>query len=169
MKLPGAVLIMAAACLMSVLTLREKKQRQAGGLSLAAALELLRGELSSGALPLSLGIERASAHASGFGKELLIAVQEGLRDLGEWSFDEIWDKALAGTDPWLEETVQNELRKLGSVLGRFDLETQLRALDACISLLRQQWERQRNAYPEERRVWIGLTAGLSALLVILLY
>ena len=96
-------------------------------------------------------------------------MQEGLRDLGERSFDEIWDKALAGTDPWQEETVQNELRKLGSVLGRFDLETQLRALDACILLLRQQWERERNAYPEERRVWIGLTAGLSALLVILLY
>ena len=132
-------------------------------------MELLRGELSSGAVPLSLGIERVSAHTSGFGKELLIAVQEGLRDLGERSFDEIWDKALAGTDPWLEETVQNELRKLGSVLGRFDLETQLRALDACILLLRQQWERERNAYPEERRVWIGLTAGLSALLVILLY
>lgn len=169
MKLPGAVLIMAAACLVSLVTLREKKQRQEGCLSLVAALELLRGELSSGAVPLRLGIERACAHAGGIGNELLIAVREGLGDLGERSFDEIWNKALDGTDLWLAETVRHEMRKLGSVLGRFELETQLRALDACISLLRQQWERQRNAYPEERRVWIGLTGGLSALLVILLY
>ncbi|MBR0199377.1 MAG: stage III sporulation protein AB [Oscillospiraceae bacterium] len=169
MKLPGAVLIMAAACLASAVTLQEKKRSQEGCLSLATALDLLRAELSSGAVPLSLGIERACAHAGGIGKELLCAVYAGLRDLGEQSFDEIWDKALAGTDPRLAENSEHELQKLGSVLGRFDLETQLRALDACSSLLRRQWERQRNAYPEERRVWIGLTTGLGALLVILLY
>lgn len=169
MKLPGAVLILAAACLTSALSLRERKRRLDGCLSLAAALELLRGELSSAAAPLSLGIEKACAHAAGSGKVLLLSVREGLRDLGELSFDEIWDKALSGTDPWLEETVRSELRRLGSVLGRFDLDTQLRSLDACISLLTQQWERQRKAYPEERRVLIGLSSGLSALLVILLY
>lgn len=169
MKLLGAILIMTAASLGGVLLLREKKQRQDGDRSLAAALELLRGELSSGVIPLDLGIERAYTHAKGIGKAFLSTVRDGFHDLGEHSFEEIWDKALADTCPWLALDTQAEIRKLGGELGRFDLELQLRFLDACISYLKEQWQLQRSTYPSDRRVTLGLSFSLSALLVILLY
>lgn len=168
MKLLGAILIMASAFLACVLLLREKKKRQEAYRSLAAALELLRGELSTGGIPLDLGVERAYLHAEGPGKACLSAVRDGFPELGESSFAEIWDKALRETCSWLSPDTQTELKKLGGVLGRFDLDLQLRSLDACVSDLKEQWQRLRNEYPSQRRVSLGLSFGLSALLVILL-
>ncbi len=169
MKLLGAILILTAGILGGILLLLDKKKRRDDYWSLAAALELLRGELSSEAVPLALGIERANAHTKGMGKELLSAVSSGLDELGERSFGEIWDKALAETCSWLAAEPASEIRKLGAELGRFDLEVQLRSLDACALYLKEQWRRQKNAYPAERRVALGLSFCFTALLVILLY
>ena len=169
MRLLGAILIMASAALGCAALLREKKKSQEDCRSLADALELLRGELSFVGIPLNQGIERARAHAHGAGKEFLAAVYESFDSLGEHSFGEIWDKALTNLGPRLPDDPISELRKLGSVLGRFDLELQLRSLDVCVLQLREQWQRQSNAYPSQRRVAFGLSISLSVLLVILLY
>ena len=168
MKLIGAILIMASASLSCALLLREKRKRQEAYHSLAAALEFLRGELSTGGIPLDLGIERAYMHAEGLGKAFLSAVRDGLPELGEYAFAEIWDKVLTETCPWLSLDIHAELKRLGGVLGRFDLELQLHSLDVCVSDLTEQWQRLRNDYPSQRRVSLGLSFSLSALLVILL-
>ena len=81
--------------------LREQRKRQDDLRSLAAALELLRGEISSGIVPLALGIERANTHASGIGNVLFSKVLDGFPELGDSSFEEIWDKALTASCPWL--------------------------------------------------------------------
>ena len=168
MKLLGGILVMTAASLGCVLLLREQRKRQDDLRSLAAALELLRGEISSGIVPLALGIERANTHARGIGNVLFSKVLDGFPELGDSSFKEIWDKALIASCPWLPQDVQAEIRKLGGVLGRFDVELQLRTLDACAAYLGEQWKRLRNEYPSRRRVTLGLSFSLSALLVILL-
>lgn len=169
MKMIGAVMILAAAALIGFSLLREKRERLLGIRSLAMALGRLRGELSTRASPLAEGIEKASSSSNGMGKNLMCCVSKRLHDLGERSFSELWNAALLESCGRLEKHDLEELKDLGAVLGRFDLELQLRALDGCISFLEDRWEKGSAAYPADRRLLLSVTLAMSSVLVILFF
>lgn len=169
MRVLGASLVLSAAGLIGLLLLGEKRRRMEACCSLSAALRLLRGELSSRNAPLADGIEKAKQAAKGTGKELMTLVSLGLSELGERSFREIWDQALDVCCPLLSLETAEELKSLGAVLGDFDLETQLQALDTCMMRLDELRESGKRNYPAQRRLLLSLTLAGGFFLVILLY
>jgi len=58
--------------------------------------------------------------------------------------------------------------KLGSCLGRYDLEQQLLELDLCRSLLQKSLDASRSALPERRKLGMGLACAAGGLLVLVL-
>ena len=168
MKGLGASLILSAAGLIGLLLLGESRRRLEAYCSLSSALRLLRGDLASRNAPLADGIDKAKTAAKGMGKELMLQVSMGLSALGERSFCEIWDQALDACSPRSLETPE-ELKSLGAVLGGFDLETQLQALDGCIARLDELWKNGSRSYPARRRLLLSLTLAGGFFMVILLY
>ena len=56
---------------------------------------------------------------------------------------------------------------LGEKLGRYELEQQLSAVRQCQRALRRSLESAEAAYPAERKLGMGLSLSLGALLLIL--
>lgn len=169
MKGFGALLILAAAGLIGLRLLGENRRRLEAYFSLSAALRLLRGELASRSAPLADGIDRAKTAAKGIGKELMSLVSVGLSALGERTFCEIWDQSLEACCSSRSIETPEELKSLGTVLGGFDLETQLQAMDSCIARLDELRENGKRNYPAQRRLLLSLTLAGGFFLVILLY
>ena len=154
MKRIGAVLILAAAAFIGLSLLREKKRRLEAYRTSSFALGLLRGELLSRGAQLKEGIESACKASEG---------------MGERSFAEIWEEALTESCAGLEDGARKELQRLGTVLGRFDLEIQLQALETCKASLEERWNKRSESYPADRRMICSIVLALSSFLVILLY
>ncbi len=168
MKWMGALLILAAAGLAALRLLQDKKSSLEGCRSLASALRLLRGELEARSLPLGEALAHAENKTGGLGRKLMIGVSERLPELGEVSFQQIWNEALDSSCRILDPGALEELRSLGPVLGSFDLDMQLRSLEAVISYLEVLWEQQRSGYPAQRRLLLSVYLAMSCFLVILL-
>lgn len=169
MKWVGAAMVLAAASIACLTLLCDQKRRLEAFHSLSEALKILRGELLSRGATISEGIEKAGSASRGVGKELMLAVLAGLRELGERSFSEIWRNALDTCS--LEDKPESlePLAGLGSILGRFDLDAQLKALDACIKRLDELWEAEKKEYPARRKLLISLSLAGGIFLVILLF
>jgi hypothetical protein len=61
-----------------------------------------------------------------------------------------------------------ELDALGSVLGRYDLETQCASIEACLSSLRRSRERLIASLPQSGRLTFGIALCAALLLGVLL-
>ena len=169
MKWVGAALVLAAASLICLILLDDQKQHLEVYHSLSETLKILRGELLSRGATISEGIEKAGSASRGVGKELMLTVMDGLRELGERSFSEIWRNALATCSQEEKPESLETLAGLGSVLGRFDLDEQLKALDTCIKDLDERWEAEKKDYPARRKLLISLSLAGGIFLVILLF
>ena len=88
--------------------------------------------------------------------------------LGQLSFQSLWRQALSESTSDLNEEAKQELDALGSVLGRYDLNTQMDSIDACRRILRQRLEERQNMQMQDTRVTLGLSLSASLLLGILL-
>jgi len=88
--------------------------------------------------------------------------------LGEKSFSAIWEESLAVCNAALAENEFDSIRSLGNVLGKYTLETQSRALDECISLLRQSEKNASFDFPQMKRLSLGVSVSAGLLLGILL-
>ena len=88
--------------------------------------------------------------------------------LGAVSFQTLWLEALADTAKDVGEDARHALETLGSVLGRYDLDTELSAVDACLRVLRRQQEQLREKAPQSGRLTLGIMLSAAALLGILL-
>ncbi len=134
---------------------------------LAEAMSLLQGELELRAAPMRelLLLPAGLRGDTGvFFRNLLSALDR----LGEESFAEIWARELTRCFPCLTRFLLDELRSLGSVLGRMDREAELRALSACRAVLEDGARREQSLYPAQRRLLLGLSVSSGFLSIILL-
>ena len=68
----------------------------------------------------------------------------------------------------LDKDAQQALDSLGSVLGRYDLKTQLDAAGTCLRTLRQRQEKLQQSLPQSRRLIFGVALSAAMLLGIIL-
>lgn len=160
LKAAGAVLIVLACTLAGRARARELHRRARLPAALAAALELLRGEVVSRLAPLPEAAERLAASGPAETRDFFALLARRLGELGERTFSELW--AACADTLALPPREADALRDLGASLGRYGAEAQDAALGRCIACMTGAADEaaQEAARGGKLSVGLGLTAGL---------
>ena len=168
MRALGALLLVAGGFSFGICALREKRSRIAALRQIEGVLALLCAELELHEAPLPEAVSNAARRADGMGRALLYELEAQFSRLGEASFAQLWTAAVSRTCVQLLPQERDELNRLGHSLGRYELSAQLLALHACRAFLEERRNGAEQAFPAERRLWLGLGAAAGAFLAILL-
>ena len=168
MRLGGALVCVCALISGALAAVGEKKKQILTLHALCSALDLMQGELSfrgsSMEELLAFLLPRTSGLVSSFVQEL----SDGLSNLGEYDFSELWSMAADSCFALsLRERELDELKNLGAYLGRYDLETQVTQLRGCRSFLQETLAEAEKRFPVERKLVLGLSVFVGLILTVL--
>lgn len=136
---------------------------------LESAVETLERELGWRLAPLPEGLLRAAEGAAGGTARLFrLCAEEAVRLNGR-SFRQVWAACIGDAQLCLDREDAAILAELGSVLGRYDGDSQRQALERAAERLAGQRERAVERRDRLGRLYGILGAGGGLLLVILLF
>ena len=98
----------------------------------------------------------------------MLPTTPGERNWGIYSFFALWKNALGSAPALPEGEAVKALEELGTVLGRYELETQLRAVEGCRAVLCRRLDALRQSLPQTKRLTLGLSLAAAALVGIIL-
>ena len=168
MRMAGFALLQLAALLFALRHIGCKKREAEALASFCAMLEQLGGLLGSEAAPMPELIGALILRSGGCASVFLQTLADSMDRLGERSFFELWNHALDAAPVALEPEDRNTLEELGSVLGRYELEAQLRAVESCRAVFCRRLDALRLELPQVKRLTLGLSLAASALIGITL-
>ena len=167
-KLIGFILLQVSALLHVCRTVALEKRKSQEAEDFCTMLEQFYGllEQEASAMPEILTtLNGRTAHSAALFVQRL---QRCLNMLGVHSFQELWHDALYETVGDNDKNLLAILEKPGSVLGRYELKTQLDMLGLCLDELRHYCEKRRQKLPQTLRLTLGLSLSCGLLLGILL-
>ena len=167
-KALGFSLLLTAALLFSAQRLTEGKRKMAALDCFCVMLTHMRGILENQAPPMTELLEALSRCCEGEAGVFILRLRQGMERLGSASFQELWQEALSASVSESDTEILRELDALGSVLGRYDLETQCASIDNCLSSLRRSRERLQASLPQSGRLTFGIALCAALLLGVLL-
>lgn len=165
MRLTGGIFLVLAGLmggLRSVSELRENVRRRE---CLLRLLDGLSYEMKNFRPPLPALFSAMSGRTEGAGRELCLRISEGLEKPGNPRFACLWEDAVCLLPPGEREA----LRPLGSVLGQYAAEEQVRALERVRGEMERLLDEARVRMRERGRVSVGLwtAAGLMAAVILI--
>lgn len=168
LKLFGALLLTGCGLTLGLGRVRSLRQRAEALEGWGIALELICAELEFALPPTYELFLRAAKAASEPAKTALHLAAERLESLGEQPFEDIWARALECCVPPLKREDLECLARLGSVLGRYDGESQRRAAERARKELSEREHRIREELRRSGKTWIAAGLSLGAFVTILL-
>lgn len=169
LRLVGALLLTAGAAGLGLCAAGQLGDRVRSLRSLVGGLEILKRELSFRRTAMPELMERTARQAGEPARYLFARCRDHLEELGERSFGQIWVRAVeAEPELLLTREERAVLAELGQVLGRYDADGQIAALERAeeglkVCLARAEEDRRRLG-----RVYTALGMGSGAMLAILL-
>lgn len=168
LRLLGALLLTGCGLALGLGAVGKFQRRAAALEGWCGALELLGAELEFSLPPMNELLIRASRAASGPVKGSLQAAAEGLASLGEQPFEDIWRQALSRCVPPLIREDVELLGRLGSVLGRYDGQSQRQAVEQVRTELGARERHVREELRQSGKAWAAAGMSLGAFAAILL-
>lgn len=167
-RLIGTVLLAGGAVLLGVSAACRTKSRVRDLRMLAEGVRAMLRELSYRLAPLPELLSGAKEQTGERVQLFFTLCAQGAEHLNGRTFHTVWEQAAEASQMCLEREDWQCLNSLGHVLGRYDYESQCRALEASLDMLEEQG---REAAEQSRKLGklysvLGLTAG--AFLIILL-
>ena len=167
MRWLGAVLVAGGGLWLGLGRARWHQGRVRALRALLRALEQLERELRETARPMA-DLLSVLAEPSGPLQGCFTACRVGLSELEERPFEAVWSSALQGADlPLTEEDLEPALG-LGRVLGRYDQESQRKAIQSVRQTLEQSLEQALADRTRLGRLDCALGASVGLLAAILL-
>lgn len=168
MKLWGAILLICGGGALGLGLLREGWAHVGLLEQWRAALALIAQELAfrGGEVPVLL--EKTAQRSRGAVERTLVAAWEGTKELDRLSFAQVWAQAVEGENAVLTADERESLMSLGAVLGRYDRQSQCRAVEEVRAQLANRAEERRRELRRKGKSYgtIGLTLGcLGAILL----
>lgn len=160
-RVAGAALLAGGSVILGVCAAKHLNGRVNDLNQLLMGLETMTRELNYRMAPLPELFRQAAEQSKGKPAIFFDLCGQGAEHLNGRTFQAVWSQALEAAQLRLEQEDMALLEQLGSVLGRYDEESQHRALDTAIVRL----EAQRNtAADQSRRLGrvysvLSLTAG----------
>jgi len=164
----GFLLLQAASIVYAVQYGRTRKKQLEGLTSWCDMLQQLRGILEADAPPMPELLQTLARRSRGDACDFILGLQTSLDRLGKESFQELWNQALREKASSFEEDIAHELETLGTVLGHYDIATQLQAVETCQAMLLKYTGRLREELPQSSRLTFGLLISATLMLGILL-
>ena len=168
MKVLGFFFFFAGSVSAGVVYCKQKKQRLQTLQNLIYALDHMEGQLQTNDLPLKELCTQIARISGGTVRLFYVSLTRKLSQLGELSFAELWGQALVEELPVLDGMTRDTLLQLGNSLGRYELQQQLRALQACRSSLAARLEEAKKEYPNQAKLGMGLSTSVGILFWIIL-
>ena len=166
MKLAGLLIASAALLLTAFQTLSRQKKQLDTLRELCALLEQMAAELGERCTPLPELMDELAAGATARLRPFFAALCLSLRQLDEQRFSESWRQAV-DRQLSLPDAAKAALCRLGGFLGRYSGELQRSAVLSTRSELLRELQRRESSMPDKRRLTLGLTAAMVAMLLIL--
>ncbi len=161
-------MLIAAAAVYGGASYTALKREQLNELeALCHMLRLMQDELETRALPLPELAAQLEARTEEAGKTLLSELLRRMPELGSRDFQNIWEESVTESVKHSEGAARL-LCKLGSFLGRYDVDSQLDALRSCREAMEKLRTAAAEALPQTRRLGMGLSLTSGALIVITL-
>lgn len=161
-------MLIAAAAVYGGASYTALKREQLNELeALCHMLRLMQDELETRALPLPELAAQLEARTEDAGKTLLSELLRRMPELGSRDFQNIWEESVTESVKHSEGAARL-LCKLGSFLGRYDVDSQLDALRSCREAMEKLRTAAAEALPQTRRLGMGLSLTSGALIVITL-
>lgn len=167
MRIIGIMLIAAAAVYGGGSYTALKREQLNELEALCHMLRLMQDELETRALPLPELAAQLEARTEDAGKTLLSELLRRMPELGSRDFQNIWEESVTESVKHSEGAARL-LCKLGSFLGRYDVDSQLDALRSCREAMEKLRTAAAEALPQTRRLGMGLALTSGALIVITL-
>lgn len=161
-------MLIAAAAVYGGASYTALKREQLNELeALCHMLRLMQDELETRALPLPELAAQLEARTEDAGKTLLSELLRRMPELGSRDFQNIWEESVTESVKHSDGAARL-LCKLGSFLGRYDVDSQLDALRSCREAMEKLRTAAAEALPQTRRLGMGLALTSGALIVITL-
>lgn len=167
MRIIGIMLIAAAAVYGGASYTALKREQLNELEALCHMLRLMQDELETRALPLPELAAQLEARTEDASKTLLSELLRRMPELGSRDFQNIWEESVTESVKHSEGAARL-LCKLGSFLGRYDVDSQLDALRSCREAMEKLRTAAAEALPQTRRLGMGLALTSGALIVITL-
>lgn len=166
MKLTGLLLIAASFIFFALVRLKLIKDRIQIIHKALLFIQSIKRELAAEPVPMPEMFYNI-AQKLGSGENAVFAkLSEDMDMLGEKSFYEIWKDNITKYFPGLLENEEFELIKLGSSLGIYAVEIQIENITRCEIYLAEIMQKEKEAYPQIHRLYMGLSAAAAAALII---
>lgn len=168
MKVLGIGAIISAIFLLA-LNLTGRRKAEIDCLAeLCRGLELIRAELGSRLTPMPELMRLLEGQCTGEAGNFFRTVGRALPLLEEKDFSSLWSLAADEVLRCLGQRELDIVKKVGTVLGKYELSEQLNVIDSCLTELKAGEEKLREAYPQSRRLFFGLSAAAGGFIIILL-
>lgn len=109
-----------------------------------------------------------SERCNGEVESFFSSLYKRLDRLGKEQFQYIWAETAEETLCRLGTDELTEIKHLGEMLGRTELETQLGAIQGTLVFLRSNLEMLRQEYPQKKKLGLCLCSAVGLLLIIVL-
>ena len=168
MKLIGFILIVFSSVVCGFNYTETKKNRLEELASFSFMLELMVAELNTSLPTLPELIKKLETKLDNKALCFVKVLSLNLAMLGEKDFNSIWCNSLSGCDADLTEQEYDSIASLGSILGKYDVETQGKALNECLVQFRASEHKLKEELPQLKRLSLGVSMSAGAILAIML-
>lgn len=160
-RMVGAALLAGGSAMLGVCAVRHMNSRVKDLNQLLIGMETMARELDYRLAPLPELLRQAAAQSDGRASMFYDLCAQGAEHLNGRTFQTVWCQALEAAQLRLERGDVELLEQLGGVMGRYDGESQRKALDTAMARLEA---RQSAAADQSRRLGrvysvLSLTAG----------
>jgi len=168
MKYMGLAFILFSCISASIQILREERKRVEMPKNLCSSLENMQAELASRACPLPDLFTALARSAEGEAEVFFTGICGSMNMLGRESFSEIWDMCAEESFTLLNREEMRLLKRIGAVLGRYELDEQLKILRQCTNSFNENLKCAEYKYLSEKKLKLALGAGTGLMLIIVL-
>lgn len=167
MRLFGMLLLSGGLWAMGACGAWRLKRRVRELRELIAGLEAVKRELKYSLAPLPELFRQAAEQTAGEVALLFGCCADRTESTDGERFCYVWKQALSERRLCLDRMDLTMLEQLGGVLGRYDADEQLKALEYTVARLEKQYERAREQSTRLGKVYmiLGLTAGIFTLII----
>lgn len=163
----GMACVLVGAVALGVQCVRRRQLEQAQLRQFFTAFYGMERELRCRSPDLAELLEQASRQTGGLVRQFFQACQAALCQLDAHAFDTIWAEQLAKTSFQLNPNAREAIRTVGTVLGRYDTDTQCRALRYAGETLEAMWKTGETTLRKRNQLSMTLSVAGGLLVLVL--
>lgn len=167
LHLIGAACVLAGAAGVGVQRILERRTEQEQLKAFFTAFYWMEQELRCRSPDLTELLRQGAERQTDVASRFFGACRDGMEHLGNRSFSSIWEEHLQKASLSIAASKQEEILLLGTVLGRYDAQTQCAALHRTAQMLETEWTEQKAEVRKRNQLSMTLSIASGLLLVVL--